>query len=88
MYGFPPVDTVKASEYVPNKKNSIECRLSFPPVHIQPYFKNKYSFDEHDYPIAYKSFKTFLDIPIWAGIQEKKLTYIVEKINTFLSKEK
>ena len=25
------------------EKNSIECRLSFPPVHIQPYFKNKYS---------------------------------------------
>ena len=75
----------KLLKYLEN--NFIECRLSFPPVHIQPYFKNKYNYLNDDYPIAYKSFKSFLDIPIWAGIGDEKLIYIINEINGFLSKK-
>lgn len=87
MYGI-KVNELKRDELLKYlEKKNIECRLSFPPVHIQPYFKNKYNFSTNDYPIAYKSFISFLDIPIWAGIEEEKLNYIVKEINTFLSKK-
>lgn len=65
------------------EKNYIECRLSFPPIHIQPYYKNKYKYINDDYPKAYKSFKEFIDIPIWAGMGNDKQQYIVDKINNF-----
>ena len=87
MYGI-KVNELKRDELLKYlEKKNIECRLSFPPVHIQPYYKNKYNFSTNDYPIAYKSFISFLDIPIWAGIEEEKLNYIVKEINTFLSKK-
>ena len=87
MYGI-KVNELKRDELLKYlEKKNIECRLSFPPVHIQPYFKNKYNFSTNDYPVAYKSFRSFLDIPIWAGIEEEKLNYIVKEINIFLSKQ-
>ncbi len=87
MYGI-KVDELQRDELLRHlEKKNIECRLSFPPVHIQPYFKNKYNYLNDDYPIAYKSFRSFLDIPIWAGIGDEKLIYIINEINGFLSKK-
>ena len=67
------------------ENNSIECRLSFPPVHIQPYYKNKYKYINDDFPKAYKSYKEFIDIPIWAGMGDEKQKHIVKKIDDFFS---
>jgi len=54
------------------KKKNIDYRISFPPVHIQPYYVNLYNYNENDFPNAFFSYSTFLDIPIWAEMNQKK----------------
>ena len=49
-------------------KNKIETRLSFPPIHIQPYYTNRYGYKTKYLENAYKSFETFIDLPIWRGM--------------------
>lgn len=63
---------------------NIETRLSFPPVHLQPYHSKKLCCRSQDYPSALRSFKTFLDIPIWAGMTRTNQELVTKNINLFV----
>ena len=65
------------------EKKNIETRLSFPPVHIQPFYKNKFKYKKNFVPVAYKTYSEFLDLPIWANLSRKKITIIINHILTF-----
>lgn len=63
----------------------IDTRLSFPPIHIQPFYKNKFNFKVNSYSKAYDSFKSFIDIPIWADMGNKNQSLIIDKIKNFMN---
>jgi len=79
--------SIKVSASVRNKfirilhENGIDTRLSFPPVHIQPYYRRRFGYANNDYPLAYKAFRSFIDIPIWAGLSKEKQNYIIKIIS-------
>ena len=58
-------------------KHKIDTRLSFPPVHIQPYYVKKFKFKRNQFLNAINSYDSFIDIPIWYGMKKKnsKLHY-------------
>ncbi len=58
---------------------SIQTRLSFPPVHSQPFYKEKFGYKENDLPASYDAWKKLINIPIWHGIGEKQ-DYVIKKI--------
>ncbi len=62
------------------KKDNIDFRLSFPPVHIQPYYINKFGFKENDFPNSIKAYKTFLDIPIFAQMDDESQKRVIDSI--------
>lgn len=63
---------------------NIDTRLSFPPVHIQPYYQKRFGYTVYDFPVAYKIFSEFVDIPIWAGMSIEKQEYIINTIRQLL----
>ena len=62
----------------------IDTRLSFPPIHIQPYYRERFGYEPADYPLAWASYRSFLDIPIWAGMGEDNQDRVVTEITHFL----
>ena len=67
------------------KNNGIETRLSFPPVHIQPFYKNKYNFNVNDFPDSLTAYSKFIDIPIWSAMGKKRQDLVIENIKKFMS---
>ena len=67
-------------------KHKIDTRLSFPPVHIQPYYVKKFKFKRNQFLNAINSYDSFIDIPIWYGMKKKTQNYIIKKINEFFKK--
>ena len=76
-----PSDKIKLRKHLDFKK--IETRESFPPVHIQPYYKKLYNFKRNDFKNSMQSFNSFLDIPIWYGMGSSKVKHISNVINNF-----
>ena len=68
------------------RKNNIETRVSFPPVHIQPYYKKKFGYKNNDYPNAYMTYKMMIDIPIWPGLKKNQAKHVAKKILDFVYK--
>ncbi len=66
-------------------KNSIETRMSFPPVHIQPFYKNKYNFKPKDFPDAFTAYSKFIDIPIWSGMGKNRQNLVIDNIKKYMS---
>lgn len=64
---------------------NIDTRLSFPPIHIQPYYRKRFGYKTEDFPVSYETFSRFLDIPIWIGLGKDKQDYIIDAIESFLS---
>ena len=60
----------KLRNKIQKKLNSkgIDTRLSFPPIHLQPIYREKFGFKKGDFPISEEIFNTFLDIPCWKGM--------------------
>jgi len=67
------------------EKENIDTRLSFPPVHVQPYYRECFGYHPEDFPVSWDTFCRFLDIPIWAEMGEEKQDYIIKKIASFLN---
>lgn len=64
-------------------KYNIETLIHYPtPIHMQ---KSYYNLDlkESDYQIAKELSETVLSLPIWYGMTEEELKYVVEYINKF-----
>ena len=79
MYAVSLRDGLKRDEIVANlKARGVDTRLSFPPIHIQPYYQAQYGYTQESYPISIKAWKQLIDLPIWVGLTEKDQTYVVE----------
>ena len=81
MYAPCFVETVNRNEVVKSlDKAGIETRLSFPPVHTQPYYKNKFSYSQSSFPISYKAWSHLINIPISPNLSIEDIDYISEKL--------
>ena len=67
-------------------KQGIETRLSFPPVHIQPYYKKKFFRYRKHLNKSLKTFNEFLDIPIWPEMSLTKQKIVADSIIKFLKR--
>lgn len=55
----------------------IDTRLSFPPIHLQPVYQEKYGYKEGDFPVSEEIFDAFVDIPCWAGMSRAHVDRVV-----------
>jgi dTDP-4-amino-4,6-dideoxygalactose transaminase len=67
------------------KDRKIETRLSFPPVHIQPYYQKRFGFKPEDYPDAYQAYSEFIDLPIWADLETSQQDRVIHEIHEFVN---
>lgn len=85
MYSI-AVDRDKRDPLLANmKERNIDSRLSFPPVHIQPYYVDRFGYKPGDYPLAMRAFQTFVDIPIWVGMGDERQQHVIDQILEFLA---
>jgi len=64
------------------KEDGVDHRLSFPPIPLQPIYRELYGYQDGDFPRSEKIFRGFLDIPCWVGMKDadiEKVIYVVTK---------
>ena len=62
------------------RKANIGTQVMYIPVHLQPYYRSKYGHTFGDYPISEKYYERCLSIPIFPGMDEKEVDYVVTNI--------
>lgn len=65
------------------KDEGIGCSVHFIPLHIQPYWRDKYELKEGDFPMAMKSFGGVVSLPLYTKMtleQEERVLGAVKKV--------
>lgn len=61
-------------------EKGIGTSVHFIPLHMHPYYKNRYNFSAEDFPVAHECFKKVVSLPIYTRLTEKDIYRIVNTI--------
>jgi len=61
-------------------RKEIDCRVYFPPVHLQPTFRASYS--AHKFPFAEEAAKEVLTLPLYPELKIKDIDFVMRSIRT------
>ena len=62
------------------KEKGISTSVHFIPIHKHPYYKKNFSFSDEDYPVANFVFEQSLSLPIYPGLTENEVEYIIKNV--------
>ena len=62
------------------KEKGISTSVHFIPIHKHPYYKNRFSFNNENFPVANLVFEQSLSLPIYPGLDESEVEYIIEYV--------
>lgn len=67
------------------KERNIGTNVHFIPLHKHPYYRN--TLDRRDFPVADKAYEEILSIPMFPGMSDDDVFYVIENINDILKRE-
>jgi dTDP-4-amino-4,6-dideoxygalactose transaminase len=64
------------------KEAGIGVSVHFIPLHIMPYYREKYQLAEEDFPETMKSCKQEISLPIWPGMSKAQVDKVIEVVQS------
>ena len=62
----------------------IGTSVHFIPLHIQPYWRERYGFRPEDFPVAYDVFQRAVSLPIYPKMTDEDVGLVIEAVRTIL----
>ena len=62
------------------KKRNIGSSVHFIPLHIQPYYRDRYHYSPEDFPVAYSEYLRLISLPINLRLSEGDLADVIEAV--------
>jgi len=66
----------------------IDTRLSFPPIHIQPYYQNRFGYQPGSYPVSFEAWSRLIDLPLWVGLTREDQDFVVTNLKEIVRSAK
>jgi dTDP-4-amino-4,6-dideoxygalactose transaminase len=61
-------------------RKGIGTSVHFIPLHIMPYYRDRYGFREEDFPASMARYRTSISLPIYPSLSEHETARVVEAI--------
>ena len=62
----------------------IGCSVHFIPLHLQPYYRDKYGLTSQMFPCATEAFESEVSLPIYPKMTDEDVEYVIEQIRRIL----
>ncbi len=62
------------------RNNAIGTQVHYIPIHLQPFYKNKFEYQIGDFPNAENYYKKALTIPLYAKMEDDDIEYVIEAV--------
>ncbi len=77
----------RKSLYYYLKENGVNTQVHYIPIHLQPYYKNKYDYKIGDYSKAENYYENALSLPLHPSLQEKEQKKVIDLVKNFYSND-
>lgn len=65
-------------------EEGVGCSVHFIPLHLQPYWRDRYSLKEADFPVATAQFSTVVSLPLFSGMTASQVDRVIEAVHRVL----
>lgn len=65
------------------RENNIFVQVHYIPVHLQPYYQEKFGFKAGDFPIAESFYSKEISLPMFPTLTDEEQAYVIRKIKEF-----
>jgi dTDP-4-amino-4,6-dideoxygalactose transaminase len=59
---------------------NIGTSVHFIPIHIHPYYRDKYGFTPGSFPVAYRNYQRMLSLPLNPGMSDRDVSDVIEAV--------
>ena len=69
------------------REKGIGVNVHYSPVHLHPYYREKFGHKPGEFPIAEEAATEILTLPLWPGMEKENVLRVVDALNEALSEE-
>jgi dTDP-4-amino-4,6-dideoxygalactose transaminase len=62
------------------KVRGIGTSVHFIPIHLHPYYRDKYGYKPEDFPVAYENFKRIVTLPLYPRLSDRDVERVIEAV--------
>lgn len=70
------------------RKRNIGSSVHFIPVHIHPYYRDKYGFAPEQFPVAYGAYQRLISLPLSPKLTDEDIADVVEAVEDVIEKNR
>jgi dTDP-4-amino-4,6-dideoxygalactose transaminase len=67
---------------------NIGSSVHFIPVHLQPFYRDKYGYKPEDYPIAYREYMRMVSLPLSPSLTDDDADDVVEAVTAIVERHR
>jgi len=64
------------------KQSGVGCSVHWRPLHLHPYYREKFGWDPRDFPVATSVWKRLISLPIFPGMQENEIACVIDAVKS------
>jgi dTDP-4-amino-4,6-dideoxygalactose transaminase len=73
--------TIDRSRFIEELKlRNIGTSVHFIPIHLHPYYRDKYRWQPQDFPVTYMEYQRLLSLPLHPGLSDEDVTDVIEAV--------
>jgi dTDP-4-amino-4,6-dideoxygalactose transaminase len=62
--------------------------VHFIPIHVHPYYRDKYAFAPGDYPVANDAFERMISLPLFSRMTDEQIDYVIDCVRKVVLAER
>ena len=66
-------------------ERGIGTSVHFIPLHLHPYWKNRYGFSAEDFPVSYRLYRSCVSLPIYPAMTDENVATVINATREILS---
>jgi dTDP-4-amino-4,6-dideoxygalactose transaminase len=79
--------TIDRAQFIEElKARNIGTSVHFIPIHLHPYYREKYGFKPEDFPVAYEAYKRIVSIPLHPRLSDDDVERIIGAVTEVVEK--
>jgi len=79
--------TIHRAQFIEELKAlNIGASVHFIPLHMQPYYANKYGYQFADYPVAQREYMRLVSLPLYPRMSDQDVTDVIEAVQAVVEK--
>jgi dTDP-4-amino-4,6-dideoxygalactose transaminase len=68
------------------RERGVFASVHFIPLHIHPYYREKYGYEPSDFPRADEQYQRMLSLPFYPKMSDEELDYVIETVREVLER--